>query len=111
MNMPIKLPQAVEGYFAATNKRDLEEMQKLFAATAVVKDEGQELHGTSAIRRWISTTTDKYRHSLEMLDVEAASGVTTVKARVTGNFPGSPVDLCHEFTLAGEKISRLEIHP
>jgi SnoaL-like domain len=109
--MPIKLPQAVEGYFATTNKRDLDGMLALFDATAVVKDEGEELRGASAIRQWIRTTTDKYRHTLEVLDAGAAGGVTAVKARVSGNFPGSPVDLLHEFTLAGEKISRLEIHP
>jgi SnoaL-like domain len=109
--MPIKLPQAVEGYFTPTNKRDPDGMLALFDATAVVKDEGEERRGTSAIRRWIQTTTDKYRHTLEVLDAEAAGGVTTVTPRVTGNFRGSPIDLRHEFTLAGPKISRLEIHP
>jgi hypothetical protein len=29
--------------------------------------------------------------------------------RVTGAFPGSPVDLHHVFTLDGEKIASLEI--
>jgi hypothetical protein len=32
-----------------------------------------------------------------------------VTARVTGNFPGSPVDLLYTFTLDGDVISRLEI--
>jgi hypothetical protein len=29
--------------------------------------------------------------------------------RVSGNFPGSPVELRYVFTLDGEKIARLEI--
>jgi hypothetical protein len=30
---------------------------------------------------------------------------------VTGDFPGSPVDLHYRFTLEGGKIARLEIAP
>ena len=33
----------------------------------------------------------------------------TVTARVTGDFPGSPVDLRYRFTLEGATIARLEI--
>jgi hypothetical protein len=36
---------------------------------------------------------------------------TTVTGRVTGDFPGSPVDLQYRFTLEGDKIARLEIAP
>jgi hypothetical protein len=32
-----------------------------------------------------------------------------VIGRLTGNFPGGTVDLKHRFTLAGDRISRLEI--
>jgi hypothetical protein len=34
-----------------------------------------------------------------------------VTGRVTGDFPGSPVDLQYRFTLEGDKIARLEIAP
>lgn len=34
-----------------------------------------------------------------------------VTAHLTGNFPGSPVDLRYAFTLSGDKIARLEIVP
>jgi len=30
---------------------------------------------------------------------------------VTGDFPGSPVDLRYRFTVEGDKIARLEIAP
>ena len=36
---------------------------------------------------------------------------TTVTGRVTGDFPGSPVDLQYRFILEGDKIARLEIAP
>jgi len=34
-----------------------------------------------------------------------------VTGRVTGDFPGSPVDFQYRFTLDGDKIARLEIGP
>jgi hypothetical protein len=33
----------------------------------------------------------------------------TVRARLTGDFPGSPVEVSHSFKLSGEKIVSLEI--
>ena len=35
----------------------------------------------------------------------------SVTARVTGDFPGSPVDLRYRFRLEGAAIARLEIAP
>jgi hypothetical protein len=32
-----------------------------------------------------------------------------VNSRVTGDFPGSPIELRYRFTLAGDEIARLEI--
>jgi hypothetical protein len=37
------------------------------------------------------------------------AGKTIVAGRVSGDFPGSPVELLYVFTLGGEKIARLEI--
>jgi hypothetical protein len=34
-----------------------------------------------------------------------------VTARVTGDFPGSPVELRYGFALEGNRITRLEITP
>jgi hypothetical protein len=36
-------------------------------------------------------------------------GKTVVRARLSGNFPGSPLDLDHIFELHGDKIVSLEI--
>ncbi|MFP5076245.1 hypothetical protein ACLE20_02965 [Rhizobium sp. YIM 134829] len=33
-----------------------------------------------------------------------------VHARVSGNFPGSPIMLTHHFTLKSDQILRLEFH-
>jgi hypothetical protein len=42
-------------------------------------------------------------------DVAKAGGKTVVTGLVSGNFPGSPVRLRHEFTFDRRKIARLEI--
>jgi hypothetical protein len=42
---------------------------------------------------------------------EQQDGKVVVPSRLTGNFPGSPVDLRFFFTLEGDKIASLEILP
>lgn len=45
------------------------------------------------------------------LAAEDKDGKTIVTSRVTGNFPGSPVELRYLFGLEGNKIASLEILP
>ena len=109
--MSTKLPEPIAAYFAATNRHDIDAMVAPFAETALVKDESQERRGVTAIREWIEETTRKYRHTVAVTDVAEADGKTVVTGRVSGTFPGSPVDLRHLFTLDGGKIASLEILP
>ena len=51
----------------------------------------------------------KYRPTVEVIDVAETDDRTIVTGRVSGNFPGSPINLRYAFTLAGDKIARLEI--
>jgi hypothetical protein len=41
--------------------------------------------------------------------VRTEGDATTVLARLTGDFPGSPVDLNHTFTISRNGIALLEI--
>lgn len=108
--MAITLPGPIAAYFLATNAHDIDAALAPFAESAMVKDEGRQRRGTAAIRDWIEETMRKYRHTVEVIAVESAGGKSIVTGRVAGNFPGSPVVLRHEFTLAGDEISRLHIH-
>ena len=102
-------PGPAAAYFAASNQHDIKAMLALFSTEAVVKDEGQERRGLAAVRQWMEETTSKYLPVVEVIGaVEAASSVT-VTGKVSGNFPGSPVELHYAFTLDGGKIARLEI--
>ena len=109
--MSLKLPEPIAAYFAATNTHNFDAMLAPFAEAATVKDEGQERRGLAAIREWMEETARKYRFTVAVTNVTEANGKPVVTGRVSGTFPGSPVDLRYCFTLAGEKIIRLEILP
>lgn len=109
--MSIKLPEPIAAYFAATNSHNIDAMLALFAETAIVKDEGQDRRGLASIREWMEESIKKYRFTVEVTGISEADGNPVVTGRVSGTFPGSPVDLRHFFTLAGKKITRLEIIP
>ena len=99
----------IAGYIAAANAQDIEAVTETFSDDAIVQDEGQIRNGIAAIRQWAMEVSKKYRPIVEALDVAQTGGKTILGARVSGNFPGSPIDLRYVFTLAGEKIARLEI--
>ena len=107
--MATKLHSTLEGYFAATNRHDVDGMIAAFAGDAVVKDEGHEHRGVSAIRGWLNETIRKYSFRAEPTGVAHANNETAVTVTVVGNFPGSPITLIYSFSLAGEKIARLTI--
>jgi hypothetical protein len=85
-------------------------MSECFAPDAVVRDEGRTYKGLAAIKEWKAQTKKKYNHSVAPLEVAQRDGRTLLKARLTGNFRGSPVTLEFSFVLEGGKIASLEIH-
>ena len=107
-NTQIDLPPPVAAYFAADSS-DANAVTRCFSESAVVIDERREHRGRSAITRWKAEATAKYHYTSEPLAVDASGPEVTVTARVTGDFPGSPVELRYGFTLEGASIARLEI--
>jgi hypothetical protein len=70
----------------------------------MVRDEGRTIKGIAAIKAWRSETGEKYHHTVEPLSFTERDGKTVVTAKVSGNFPGSPVKLDHVFELHGDRI-------
>ena len=105
---PIDLQAPIAAYFAADGA-DAARVARCFAENAVVIDEGREHQGRQAIARWKTEATEKYHYTSAPLRADRSAADVTVVARVTGEFPGSPVELRYRFTLAGDKIARLEI--
>ena len=107
--MIVKLPEPLGEYFAAANERDADRVAACFAEDGLVHDEGQDISGRDAVRAWADETGRKYRYRADVLSVGETADRTVVKARVTGEFPGSPVELQYRFKLSGRRIAALEI--
>jgi ketosteroid isomerase-like protein len=80
-----------------------------FTPDAVVVDEGRTYRGSDEIRQWIAKTEEAYAFTLEVTHMAEQGSEAIVTCRVTGTFPGSPVDLRFFFTLEGDKIAALTI--
>jgi ketosteroid isomerase-like protein len=110
--MPAGDPGPVSAFFEADARRDVEAILALFADDAVVVDEGRTWRGRAAIRAWQDGPASKYEYTTEIAGVEPAGDDRyRASGRIEGNFPGGSADLQWDFTLAGERISRLEIAP
>jgi len=101
--------EIVDRYFNAQNTDDIAALSACFADDATVLDEGGTIVGPERIGAWMAEARRKYGQVAEPLETSERDGATIVKARVTGNFPGSPAVLEHAFRLAGGRIVSLEI--
>jgi SnoaL-like domain len=108
--MTLELPEPIAAYFTA-DQGNGQAVAQCFTDNAVVKDEGHTYNGRAAIKKWKEDASAKYEYTSEPLTCEQKDGKIVVTCRLTGNFPGSPVDLRFFFELAGEKIASLEIMP
>jgi hypothetical protein len=103
------LPEPIALYVAAENSGDVNLFDDCFVDSAVVRDERETHTGLVAIKKWKAETKKKYEHTVDPVSFAEKDGKTVVTNRLTGNFPGSPIELEFVFTLAGGKILSLEI--
>lgn len=108
--MTLKLPEPIAAYVAADNAEDGAALAACFAPDAMVRDEGRTIQGVDAILAWKAETKRKYRYTVEPLALAEEDGRTVLMARVSGQFPGSPVKLRFIFGLTDGRIASLEIH-
>ena len=106
----LSLPEPIAAYFDA-DTRNGEAVAHCFTRHAIVRDEGQTYTGVDAIKAWKDAASAKYSYACEPFAVEQKQGAYVVTSRLTGNFPGSPVDLKFAFRLERGKIAALEIAP
>jgi hypothetical protein len=108
--MSVKLPKAIEDYFAADRDGGPDELLASFTENARVKDVGEAIVGHAAIRQWKIDYSGKFGPTtIDPFFIATENGKTQVMAHVAGDFPGSPVALRYFFVLAGDKIAELEI--
>ena len=108
--MTLDLPTPVADYCSADTS-DSEAVAQCITENAVIKDEGRTFKGRAAIKQWKEDASAKYHYTSEPFVCERRDGQVIVTSRLTGNFPGSPVNLRFFFRLEGDKIESLEIAP
>lgn len=109
--MSIDLPAPVDRYFASDRSHDLNAFVGSFSEDAIIVDERRTYAGREEIREWKEQASARFRYTAEPFAIAEQCGQTVVTARLTGDFPGSPVDLRYAFTLEDGLIARLEIAP
>jgi hypothetical protein len=108
--MEFPLPQAIETYVRAENAGDVDAVANCFAPYATVRDEGHLYEGVPAIKNWKASTKKKYNHTVTPLEISTSNGNATLKAKLAGEFPGSPVIASFHFALVNDQIVSLRIH-
>ncbi|OZD07126.1 hypothetical protein CH275_08110 [Rhodococcus sp. 06-235-1A] len=99
--------QIIDRYFELATLADSEPYFALFTPDAVVEDEGNEYQGIDEIRRWRTEVPQVHYDVLST--VESGPGRTTT-AEISGDFPGSPVNLSYYFEMTQDgRISVLRI--
>jgi SnoaL-like domain len=101
-------PAVIDSYFRSVNEDDTDALVACFTSDAEVTDESRTRRGPEEIRAW-REETKAYRYTAEVLGIERDGDRYDVSTRLTGEFPGSPVEMPYLFTLRGALISRLDI--
>ena len=107
--MNATLPPPLDIYVSSEAGTDVERLADCFASDAVVRDEGRTITGLDAIKAWKKDAKARYQYTLQPLDVVQNQSTVKMRARLAGQFPGSPIEVTYRFELADGKIVRLEI--
>ena len=107
--MTITLPAVVAAYFQAENIHDAAAVAQCFSIDGEVRDEQHIHRGRPAIVDWKRATSASYAATVTPLASTTTPAGCVVKGQVSGNFPGSPVQLHFDFTLDAGHITVLEV--
>lgn len=102
----LELPEPIAACFAAEHPAAF---ARCFTAQASVRDEGHTHTGMAAIQAWKAASSARYAYAAQPLALQREAEFQVVRARVSGNFPGSPIDLRYRFRLERGLIASLEI--
>lgn len=103
----MNLPDVITELVQAQNNFDSTAYANCFTETAVVFDEGKTHNGRTEIKSWIEKANKKYQATMEPLDYSETEH--TLKAEVSGNFPGSPAILTYYYEFEDGLIRSLKI--
>ena len=105
------LPAAVARYLATPKDQVGAILDQLFTGDAVVHDEDRTHLGIEAIRSWNAQVATAFTFTRTISEATIRPHAAIVRVHLEGDFPGSPVELHHHFSLADEMITALTICP
>ena len=105
----LTLLRPIPAYLAAEQAEDAEHLSLCFAEDGLLHDEGRDYRGRDAILRWKQAADENYKYTMQPLSAHKRGNEVTVRARLTGDFPGSPVEENLLFKISNDKIASLEI--
>jgi hypothetical protein len=106
----LDLPEPIAAYFDA-DRQDGHAVARCFTTNGVVLDEGKTHAGLAAIEAWKNEASARYTYTAKPRALEMQGRRYVVTSLVSGDFPGSPVDLRYSFVLERGKIASLEVAP
>lgn len=103
----MNLPKVVAGLVEAQNNYDSTAYANCFSETTIVFDEGKTHKGKKEIKNWIEKANREYKTVMKPL--EYSEKEHTLKAEISGIFPGSSIVLQYYFELKDGLIKSLKI--
>lgn len=103
----MNLPKVVTELIRTQNNFDSHAYAKCFTETAVVFDEGKTHHGRKEIENWIEKANKEYKATMKPLEYSETD--QTLKAEVSGSFPGSPITMTYHYEFQDGFIQSLKI--
>lgn len=110
--MSSELPDVIETYQQAHDRRDVDAALATFTSDATVIDDSETYVGTERVRWFLGHAASEFTFTRTLSGVEdQGDGVHLVRNRIVGNLPGGEVDLQYRFRLRDGLIEHLEIAP
>lgn len=107
--MKLDIPTIIDTYLKASNASDLKAVLSCFTDTATVLDEKNIITGHDAITEWFKKTRSKYQFKSIPIAIQGKGEKVRLTARVSGTFPGSPINLDYDFIIVSGLIQDLRI--
>lgn len=101
------MDEVITRYLTSAAQDDTDALVSCFTVNGVVADDGRDHYGRGEIRAWRDELARRAPHKFEVLGMDEPNKVRT---QIAGKFPGSPVKLTYNFTVADGLISRLAIN-
>ena len=104
-----EMQQLIDAFIETQNAHNSQGFAALFTGDAEVEDEGKKYKGSLQIKEWNDETIKKYNTSNELVSCEVNEDKIMLVLKVSGTFPGSPVNITFRFKVYEGKIKMLTI--